>query len=98
MPNISKENIEQLKQAGWVEHYSGLPADLYFSTRGADEPWSDKPHLHLNYAMDGSLQSLTWKNGDGQNSYLYRQGNWLAFGGVPEVLKSQAEWLKANLK
>lgn len=98
MPTLSKDDIEKLKEAGWVEHYSGLPADLYFSGRGAHEPWSDKPHLHLNYAMGGSLQSLTWKNDQGSNTYLFERGEWLAFDTVPEELKPQVEWLKTNLK
>ena len=97
MPKVSKEDVTHLKEAGWVEHYSGLPADLYFSKRGAQEPWSDKPHLHLNYAIGGELQSLTWKSEQGNNTYLFQNGEWYSFQTVPEVLKPQAEWLKSNL-
>ena len=98
MPKVTEEIIETLKEAGWVVYDSGFPPDLFFSVKGAGKPWADKPHLHLNYAIGGELQSLTWKNALGQNAYLFSRGEWLAFDGVPEALKTQAEWLKTNLK
>jgi len=98
MPKVTAKDIEALKKAGWVEHYSGLPADLYFSKLDAKEPWSDKPHLHLNYATNGELQSLTWKSEQSTTTYLFQNGEWLDFGVMPEGLKEQAEWLKSNLK
>lgn len=56
---------------GWKEHYSGFPADLFYTGTKSDNPWAVKPHLHLNYAMGGSLQSLTYKDDAGQNHYIY---------------------------
>lgn len=98
MPKITEEDIETLKKAGWVVYDSGFPPDLFFSVKGAGTPWADKPHLHLNYAIGGELQSLTWKNDQGGNAYLFQREEWFAFDKVPEGLKAQAEWLQTNLK
>ncbi|MEP3052530.1 hypothetical protein [Ascidiaceihabitans sp.] len=60
---------------GWREHYSGFPADLFFAA-GVGEPWALTPHLHVNYAIGGALQSMTYKNAVGQNTYLFQNGMW----------------------
>jgi len=75
VPDIANAKFDLLSR-GWVEHYSGFPADLFFSEKSSDrEPWKTVPHLHINYAISGDLQSLTYKNSAKTNTYLYRDSN-----------------------
>jgi hypothetical protein len=67
---------ESLTARGWKEYYTGFPADLFFAPLKTESPWEVMPHLHLNYAMGGELQSLTFKNSTGNNVYFFYNNNW----------------------
>lgn len=97
MPKINKEDFTN---RGWKEHYSGLPADLFYAPGAPDEPWATNPHLHLNYSMEGDLQSLTYKNARGENQQVYhhtQMGVWQekVFEGIDdEELRNEAKFVK----
>ena len=73
MPKVVPDDFTQ---RGWKEHYSGFPKDLFYAKDGADDSWAKKPHLHVNYAIGGELQSVTYKDVSGVNTYLFVNGQW----------------------
>ncbi|HMB93934.1 MAG TPA: hypothetical protein VKP65_24000 [Rhodothermales bacterium] len=94
MPNI---NSDALIGRGWKEHYSGFPADLFYAEAGGDSPWATTPHLHINYAIGGTLQSLTYKNTMNQNTYLYNGAHFdnTAINAIGEAaIKAEAQHIQ----
>ena len=73
MPTIKPADFTS---RGWKEHYSGFPKDLFYAKDGVDNSWLTIPHLHVNYAIGGALQSMTYKNVSGVNTYLFSGGSW----------------------
>ena len=73
--NYGRIKTTDFTNRGWVESVSGLPKDLFYSKKNTTEPWKGLPHLHLNYAISGALQSLTFKDKKG-NRYLYSNKKW----------------------
>lgn len=79
---------------GWKEHYSGFPADLFYSGDASLSPWERKPHLHANYSINGDLQSLTYKNAEGVNTYFFQYGAWQAGCMIAEPFLTQVRLIQ----
>jgi len=90
MPNIEPADFTK---RGWKEHYSGFPKDLFYTADGANNPWEKTPHLHVNYAISGALQSVTYKSPLGENTYLFINGKWNS----SEVLKLHFSPFKSEI-
>jgi len=91
MPTVNKE---EFIDDGWKEHYSGYPADLFYSGDYSTSPWAVVPHLHVNYAISGELQSVTFKDVSGRNTYLFRYGSWSSTGWLPEPFLRQVQLIQ----
>ena len=92
MPKVNKQ---EWIADGWREHYSGFPPDLFYSGDGSMSPWESKPHLHANYSINGDLQSLTYKNAQGVNTYFFRYGSWQAGCAIAEPFSNQVRLIQA---
>ncbi len=90
---MTKINKTILIQRGWKELHWGFPPELFFALK-SKEPWVKLPHLHINYKVNRSLHSFTYKNENGNNLTLFKNGKWL----INNLKEAQTSLLKQEIE